>query len=80
MEIKGMKREHLNKYSHPNGTKKMDTVQIQISLSKLESLFKKGELCAAEIRCLNCESKICIKDLCLATCAYENRPYTITLF
>ena len=43
-------------------------VQLEISIEKLESLFDRGELCAAEVRCLNCESKKLIWDLCLRSC------------
>ena len=46
-----------------------NTVQIEIGIEKLESLFNKGDLCAADIRCLNCESKKCIWNLCLTSCA-----------
>jgi len=46
-----------------------NVVQIEIGIDKLESLFNKGQLCATDFRCLNCESKKCIWDLCLASCA-----------
>ncbi len=45
-----------------------NTVQIEIGVEKLESLFNKGEVCAYDIRCLNCETKKCVRDLCLRTC------------
>ncbi|PIE82752.1 MAG: hypothetical protein CSA09_05540 [Candidatus Contendobacter odensis] len=48
---------------------KIDFVQLEIKIEKLKTLFSKGELCAAEFRCLNCESKKCVWDLCLSTCA-----------
>lgn len=44
-------------------------VQLEISVQKLEALFDKGELCAADIHCLNCQSKTCIWNLCLNSCA-----------
>lgn len=50
-------------------SEKQDVVQIEIKIDKLESLFSKGEICATEIRCLNCESKKCIWSLCLTSCA-----------
>lgn len=46
-----------------------DLVQLEISVKKLESLFNSGDLCAADIRCLNCTSKTCIWNLCLTSCA-----------
>ena len=49
------------------------TVQIEIGVAMLEALFNKGELCAFDIRCLNCESKQCIWNLCLTSCAKRMR-------
>lgn len=46
-----------------------ELIQLEISLEKLEQLFSKGEICAADIRCLNCESKNCVWNLCLNLCA-----------
>ena len=46
-----------------------DVVQIEIGIEKLESLFNKGEVCATDFRCMNCESKKCIWNLCLTSCA-----------
>ena len=43
-------------------------VQLEISVEKLEWLFVRGELCAAEIHCLNCQSKKHVWDLCLRCC------------
>ena len=46
-----------------------ELIQIEISLEKVEALFSKGELCAADIHCLNCRSKKCIWNICLTSCA-----------
>lgn len=46
-----------------------DLVQLEISLKKLETLFNNGDICAADVRCLNCSSKTCIWNLCLTSCA-----------
>lgn len=46
-----------------------NAVQIEIGIEKLESLFSKGQLCTTDFRCLNCESKKCIWNLCLTSCA-----------
>lgn len=43
--------------------------QIEIGLNKLERLFNEGHLCAAEIRCLNAQSKKKVWGLCLSSCA-----------
>ena len=44
-------------------------VQIQISAGKLESLFASGDLCVADIRCLDAESKASVWKMCLTSCA-----------
>ena len=46
-----------------------ELIQIEISLEKVEALFSIGELCAADIHCLNCRSKKCIWNICLRSCA-----------
>ena len=46
-----------------------ELIQLEISLEKLEILFSKGEICAADIHCLNCRSKKCIWNICLTSCA-----------
>ena len=46
-----------------------DLVQIEVSLDKLEELFSKGELCAADLHCLNSKSKECIWNICITSCA-----------
>ncbi len=46
------------------------SVQVEISLEKLESLIRDGHLCASQIRCLNLTSKHHIQNLCLNACAY----------
>jgi hypothetical protein len=47
----------------------LDVIQLEIGLDKLETLIEKGELCAADVRCLNSASKECIWNLCLCVCA-----------
>ncbi len=51
-------------------------VQLEVGIEKLESLFAKGELCAADIRCLNCDSKKSIWNLCLKSCARRSATDT----
>lgn len=55
-----------------NGAQKK-LVQIELSADKLEKLFMKGELCVADIRCLNSESKQSIWQLCLSCCCKLSR-------
>jgi len=45
------------------------SVQIEVEVGKLTSLFSSGVLCAAEVRCLNRSSKDSIWALCLKSCS-----------
>lgn len=47
-------------------------VQVEIGLDKLAALFRRGVLCATEVRCLNDHSKECVWQLCLNNCL-QNR-------
>jgi len=44
-------------------------VQLEVELEKLEALFNKGVLCAADVRPLNGASKSSLWRLCLTSCA-----------
>lgn len=44
------------------------SVQIEVDVEKLTSLFISGVLCAADVRCLNRASKDRIWALCLRSC------------
>lgn len=44
---------------------KPDRVRIEIDVEMLECLMKNGPLYAADIRCLDCESKKCIQKMVL---------------
>jgi len=47
-----------------------DTViRIEIKAKVLESLFAQGILCAADLRCLDTNSKNQVRQLCLQSCA-----------
>jgi hypothetical protein len=46
-----------------------EVVQLEIGMDKLEALFNKGELCAADVRCLNGASKSRVWNLCLSACS-----------
>jgi hypothetical protein len=43
-------------------------VRLEISAKKLLSLLDAGALCAADLRCLDCESKHCVREICLRNC------------
>ncbi len=53
-----------------NGPHK-NLLQIEIGIDKLEFLLSKGDLCAAEIRCLNADSKKSLWSLCLTSCSKQ---------
>jgi len=52
-----------------NMSRKPKVVQIEIEVEKLEILFSNGELCVAEVRPLNRQSKSSLWNLCLSACA-----------
>lgn len=49
----------------------MKKVQVEISEETLCRLFMKGQLCAAELNCLNLDSKHTVQNLCLESCLYR---------
>jgi len=52
----------------PDRDEKSGHVRLEISADRLQGLLKMGVLCAADFRCLDCESKRCVWRLCLASC------------
>jgi len=52
-----------------------DRVRLEISADRLHGLLKMGALCAADFRCLDCESKQCVWRLCLMNCI---KPESVT--
>lgn len=44
-------------------------VRVALSPETLARLIGGGQLCAAELRCLDCESKQCVRRLVLEACA-----------
>jgi hypothetical protein len=46
-----------------------ETVRIEISEKTLIRLLRAGQVCAADLRCLDCKSKQCLWRLCLRSCA-----------
>ncbi len=43
-------------------------VRMELSASTLGCLLAAGHLCAADFRCLDCESKNCVWRICLMNC------------
>ncbi len=50
--------------ANANGKK----VRVEVAEETLCRLLRAGQLCAAELRCLDCESKQCLWRLCLESC------------
>jgi len=48
--------------------KKNGSIRLEISANKLRHLLNMGVLCAADFRCLDCKSKQCVWQICLADC------------
>jgi hypothetical protein len=44
-------------------------VRVHVDAKTLNRLIAAGQVCAADFRCLDCESKQCIWRLCLTNCA-----------
>jgi hypothetical protein len=48
--------------------KKMEPIRLEINAEKLRYLLNSGALCAADFRCLDCQSKQCVWKICLTDC------------
>jgi len=48
---------------------------VEISSEKMSQLLTQRLICAADIRCLDQNSKQCLKKLCLSTCLYPSPLY-----
>lgn len=44
-------------------------VRVEIAEKTLIRLLSAGQICVADMRCLDCESKKCLWRLCLKSCA-----------
>ncbi len=49
-----------------------DMLCVEISSEKVSQLLTQRLICAADIRCLDQNSKQCLKKLCLSTCLYPS--------
>jgi hypothetical protein len=59
-----------------NKKRRLDMFRFEISSDKLNELLLKREICAADIRCLDANSKQCLKKLCLKTCLRSTSLYS----
>ncbi len=48
-----------------------DVLRFEISSEKMNILLSNRQVCAADIRCLDANSKQCLKMLCLRTCLHN---------
>jgi hypothetical protein len=46
-------------------------LRFEISAEKMNELLAHRLICAADVRCLDNNSKQCLKKLCLTTCLYK---------
>jgi hypothetical protein len=49
-------------------------LRIEIAEETLTRLITDGQVCAADLRCLDCESKQCLWRLCLKSCTNHRAP------
>lgn len=54
----------------PSLNNKTELIRLEINVEKLRQLLNAGVLCAANFRCLDCKSKQCIWQICLADCIH----------
>ena len=52
-----------------------NVLSIEISSEKMETLLAFHHICAADVRCLNANSKQCLQKLCLKTCLNKMHSY-----
>ena len=68
-----------NLYFLSDNIEKPDVLHIEISSEKINELLAQRLICAADVRCLDAESKQCLKKLCLKTCLYNTKSHTPVL-
>ena len=44
------------------------SVRVEVTEEIMVRLLTAGQVCAADLRCLDCESKQCLRRLCLESC------------
>jgi hypothetical protein len=52
-------------------TEKENRLCVEISADTLKRLIMNNQLCAADLNCLDCESKYCLWRLCLECCTLK---------
>ncbi len=56
-------------YHQEQQTAATNSVRIEIQSDKLLTLLRQGLICAADLRCLDCNSKRCLLRLVMKACA-----------
>ncbi len=51
-----------------NDEEATNILRFEISTEKMNELLERHQICAADIRCLDANSKQCLKELCLKSC------------
>lgn len=52
-------------------SKTVDIIRIEICSEKMNTLLAHRLICAADVRCLDMKSKLCMQALCLNTCLHK---------
>jgi len=52
-------------------SKTVEIIRIEICSEKMNTLLAHRLICAADVRCLDMKSKLCMKALCLNTCLHK---------
>ena len=53
---------------------KGDRLRLELSSAVVLRLLENRQLCAAELHCLDCETKKCLRSLLLTSCARTLKP------
>jgi len=56
------------------GSAVTDNLRLELPAATLLGLLETGQLCAADLRCLDCESKRCLWRLLLMSCIKATQP------
>lgn len=69
--IKGLTSQTQKKHTYKALSIEKNSLHIEVSTKKIHDLLAQGQLCAADIHCLDDHSKQCLKKLCLKTCLHR---------
>lgn len=50
-------------------TERANVIRVEINVDKIDQLIQEHQVCATDFRCLDCPSKVCIRQLFLKACS-----------